>query len=108
MNPISHVSVVKDLDFNSNIRNVVQMKPQVLNVDIRPGSSVDFKFSFKRANNYPVDLYFLFDGSESMIKIQNETASQIEDVYKMMLKMTNNILLGMGSFVDKNALPFTQ
>ncbi|CAH0726454.1 unnamed protein product, partial [Brenthis ino] len=106
MNPKSNAMVTENLDFNSSIGNVVQIRPQKLDVILRPGDSVNFEIFFKRADNYPVDLYFLFDGSETMVKIQNQTASHIEELYKMMYKMTNNVFLGIGSFIDKNALPF--
>lgn len=75
---------------------------------MRPGGTVDFKFSFKKAEDYPVDLYFLFDGSSTMREIKNTTAKKSKDIYEMMRNMTKNVLLGMGTFIDKNALPYTQ
>ncbi|XP_026487395.2 integrin beta-PS-like [Vanessa tameamea] len=108
INPQHKITTSEDLNFNSEIGKVIQIKPQKIDIDIRPGETVNFSFSFKKADNYPVDLYFLFDGSSSMEEIKNKTASKSEDIYRMMQNMTNNVFLGMGTFVDKNALPYTQ
>ncbi|XP_045511629.1 integrin beta-PS-like isoform X2 [Colias croceus] len=48
------------------------------------------------------------DGSISMKLIKEKTAYQSENIYNMMKTITKNVFLGMGTFVDKNALPFTK
>ncbi|CAH2104938.1 unnamed protein product [Euphydryas editha] len=107
IDPKQNVTPVEDLDFSSKIGKVIQIKPQKINIDIRLGDKANFEFVFKKAEDYPVDLYFLFDGSSSMKEIKNTTAKKSKDIYEMMQKMTKNVLLGMGTFVDKNALPYT-
>ncbi|OWR50969.1 putative myospheroid protein [Danaus plexippus plexippus] len=107
INPKSVVKVITNNDFSSERGKVIHMKPQQIQINIRPGDVIDFDFSFRKAQNYPVDLYFLLDGSASMASVKNEIVKQTESIYQMMKSMTDNVYLGMGSFVDKNLLPFT-
>ncbi|KAL0848939.1 hypothetical protein ABMA28_013333 [Loxostege sticticalis] len=99
---------INNLNFSSNIGKVIQMRPQRIQVKLRPGMPMEFNFSYKPASDYPVDLYFLLDASLSMEKIKNKIEEQSTNIYNTMVKLTSNIQLGMGSFVDKNAIPFTE
>lgn len=75
---------------------------------LRPGREEKFKFSFKGAPNYPVDLYFLMDASTSMKLVKAMAVKQSENIYNTIKNMTNNVTLGFGTFVDKRSFPYTK
>lgn len=85
---------------------ITQIKPQGYSIKLRPGQSIDFKINFKGAANYPADLYFLIDGSRSMMSIRKAIVDTSQEMYEKMENKTKNVYIGMGSFVDKNTLPF--
>lgn len=65
---------------------------------------MDVKYS--QAEDYPVDLYYLMDLSQSM-KDDKETLSQLGvELSREMRKITSNFRLGFGSFVEKELMPF--
>ncbi|CAK1549666.1 unnamed protein product [Leptosia nina] len=104
--PKSDIDVGENQNFSSDTGNVIQIRPQSLKLKLRPGETVYFQFSYKNAKDYPVDLYFLMDASKSMEPIKEKTSNQSENIYRTMKNMTKNVLLGMGTFVDKNTLPY--
>lgn len=85
---------------------ITQIRPQGYSIKLRPGQSVDFKINFKGAPDYPADLYFLVDVSTSMKAIQQAIKDASEEIYKKMQTKTKNVFIGLGSFTDKNTLPF--
>ncbi|XP_059059311.1 integrin beta pat-3-like [Achroia grisella] len=95
-------------NFSSDSSEVTQIRPQKLKMNLRVGIPTNFNFSFKPAVDYPVDLYFLLDVSITMSDVKNQIANQSENVYHTMKSLTNNVHLGMGAYVDKNALPFAK
>ncbi|VVC97300.1 integrin beta pat-3-like [Leptidea sinapis] len=106
--PQSSYKIIENKSLSSDFGNVVQIIPQKIEMDMRPGQEVEFSFNFKRARDYPIDMYFLVDGSESMITIRDNIIDEAETIYGMMGNISRNVTLGIGTFVDKNALPFTQ
>nr|CRX73280.1 Integrin beta-3 [Hydra vulgaris] len=93
---------------NDDLQDLVQVKPQEIAVQLRPGQPVKVKISIKPAPDYPVDLYLLMDVSNSMaddlLILKNlgvVLASSIKNI-------TKNYRLGFGTFVDKNIIPFIQ
>ncbi|KAJ0181645.1 hypothetical protein K1T71_002367 [Dendrolimus kikuchii] len=94
-------------NFSALDDNVVQMKPQKYKLYLRPGRAVNFTFSFQVAEDYPVDMYFLLDTSISMHEFNKMAADKTSEIYMTMKNMTKNVNLGYGTFIDKNALPFT-
>ncbi|XP_063838955.1 integrin beta pat-3-like [Ostrinia nubilalis] len=108
-NPNNTISTdpIKNVDFSSDIGKVIQIKPQEVTLDLRAGQPQEFSFSYKPASNYPVDLYFLLDASSTMAGIKDKIEEQALNIFATMQELTTNIKLGMGTFVDKNAIPFT-
>lgn len=94
-------------NFSSDAEDLVQVKPQLYNVKLRVGQPVKFPFSYQEAKDYPVDLYMLLDASQTMSKIKAELAKQSKNIYRTMQRMTKNVHMGFGTFVDKNTQPFT-
>lgn len=61
---------------------------------------------YQQANDYPVDLYYLMDLSNSMRPHKDKLSSLGSELASAMRKITKNFHLGFGSFVDKVALPY--
>jgi hypothetical protein len=100
--PEKRTTVTEDNEFG----DFVQIKPQKVTVDLRIGDSQTFSVSVKRAANYPVDLYYLMDVSNSMaddlVTLQDLAPKLIETVGNL----TTNFRMGFGKFVDKETLPY--
>lgn len=86
----------------------VQIKPQKVSLELRPGQPTSFKVSVKPAPNFPVDLYFLMDVSASLkddlAKLQTlgaKIATEIKEI-------TTNYRFAFGSFCDKTVIPYIQ
>ncbi|XP_026127046.1 integrin beta-2-like [Carassius auratus] len=85
----------------------VQIQPQEIQLNLRPGLPETFQIRFKRAEGYPVDLYYLMDLSYSM-KDDLENVKQLgNSLLTELNKITGNARIGFGSFVDKTLLPYT-
>lgn len=64
------------------------------------------EFKYAQAEDYPVDLYFLMDLSNSM-KDDKENLSKLGDkLSDTMRNITSKFRLGFGSFVDKVLMPY--
>ncbi|KAK3771306.1 hypothetical protein RRG08_024382 [Elysia crispata] len=85
---------------------VVQIQPQKVRVGIRPNHPVRIPLIFRQAENYPVDLYYLMDLSNSMEDDKENLAELGTDIARKMSIITKNFRLGFGSFVDKVVSPF--
>ena len=75
-NPVSVQNQMK-ITGNQNLDNSVLIKPQGVNLKLRPGQSQDVKFTIGQSDQYPVDLYFLFDLSFTMESSRNTLAEQV-------------------------------
>ncbi|XP_062861979.1 integrin beta-2 isoform X2 [Trichomycterus rosablanca] len=62
---------------------------------------------FKRAEGYPVDLYYLMDLSYSMEDDLKNVKNLGIEILNKLNGITGNARIGFGSFVDKTLLPFT-
>ncbi|XP_076460406.1 integrin beta pat-3-like [Babylonia areolata] len=91
-------------------RHPIQVQPQVLNITARTNDPINFKLSFRQAENYPVDLYFLLDLSYTMVKDENaqrRLTALGKDIPISMANITTDFNLGFGTFVDKTVMPFS-
>lgn len=61
---------------------------------------------FSRAQDYPVDLYYLMDLSYSMKDDKTKLSKLGKNIADVMTKVTKDFRLGFGSFVDKTTLPY--
>ncbi|XP_026737981.1 integrin beta pat-3-like [Trichoplusia ni] len=102
------VEAPENQEFNSSSDHVIQIKPQKYKLKVRAGKIQNITFSFQPAQDYPVDLYFLFDASKTMSSVQTAIATQSEKIYFAMKNMTSNVHLGLGTFIDKRVLPMVQ
>ncbi|XP_071541233.1 integrin beta-PS isoform X2 [Panulirus ornatus] len=85
---------------------VVQMKPQRVSMKLRVQETNSMQVTFRQAEDYPVDLYYLMDLSKSM-EDDKESLSKLGTLLaEEMQKITKNFKLGFGSFVDKVVMPY--
>ncbi|CAG5056527.1 unnamed protein product [Parnassius apollo] len=107
-NPVFKSNILQNDTFNSgeNGGKVVQYMPQKMDILVRPGTPVTFKMSYKSAQDYPLDVYYLMDYSYTMRNHKKQLETQGLEIYRQLTKLTNNVQLGIGSFVEKPALPF--
>ncbi|XP_075036354.1 integrin beta-2 [Mixophyes fleayi] len=102
INPKSHPLS----NYSQPLDGTVQLTPKRIVLQLRPGMSGEFEVKFKRAEGYPVDLYYLMDLSFSM----NDDLENVKKLGNQLLLALNSITksaqIGFGSFVDKTVLPF--
>lgn len=75
-------------------------------VDI-PGESARINLSYEHRVSYPIDLYVLLDGSNSMKDYKGKISDATNEIVNGLNSITSNVKLGFGMFVDKPVLPYT-
>ncbi|KAK9739114.1 Integrin beta epidermal growth factor like domain 1 [Popillia japonica] len=85
---------------------IVQISPQRVNLKLRARQSYTLKMSYKQAEDYPVDLYYLMDLSKSMEDDKEKLSKLGSLLAETMTNITSNFRLGFGSFVDKVVMPY--
>lgn len=71
------------------------------------GESTRITLDYTHQVNYPMDLYFLMDGSKSMAQVKSNLSEVTDDVVAGLLEIFTDIQLGFGMFIDKPVLPYT-
>ncbi|KAK1331253.1 hypothetical protein QTO34_009204 [Cnephaeus nilssonii] len=108
--PLSEVSILEARPLSDkgsgDSSQITQVSPQRIALRLRPDDSKSFSIQVRQVEDYPVDIYYLMDLSYSMKddlwSIQNlgtKLASQ-------MRKLTSNLRIGFGAFVDKPVSPY--
>lgn len=93
-------------DFNAEKGKEIQFKPQKIEITLRPGIPAPIDMLYRPAKHYPLDMYFVMDSSNTMITYADKLAEQTMHIFDALVKMTNNVQMGIGTFVDKPALPY--
>uniref|UniRef100_A0A6P7G622 Integrin beta n=1 Tax=Diabrotica virgifera virgifera TaxID=50390 RepID=A0A6P7G622_DIAVI len=104
-NQKSRVITQKDKPFTTK-GEIVQIKPQNVLVQLKKGVPTNVSFTYKLAENYPLDLYYLGDLSMSMKPSMKIFASLGQHLPGNLTKLTKHYKLAFGSFGDKPAMPF--
>lgn len=100
------VKIEKEEAFSNHTDNPIQIRPQRVKLTLRKGEKYDLKFQYKMTENFPVDLYYIMDLSNSMKDYKKNLAELGNQLAQAMRKLTTNFRLGFGSFIDKVELPF--
>ena len=66
-----------------------------------PEEGYSMSVTFRQAEDYPMDLYYLMDLSKSMEDDKESLSKLGTQLDSEMQKITRNFKLGFGSFVDK-------
>ncbi|XP_022307224.2 integrin beta-PS-like [Crassostrea virginica] len=108
INPPSVLNKTKDIPLfdGDRDRNAEQIKPQQIDLELRPNDPQTFELEFRLAQNYPVDLYYLMDLSNSMKDDKENLANLGIKIAEEMNTLSNGFKLGFGSFVDKPVMPY--
>ncbi|PZC83274.1 hypothetical protein B5X24_HaOG208038 [Helicoverpa armigera] len=95
-------------DYFGEVRNgsTVQFRPQEIKMKVRPGVTMQFNMTFKPAKDYPLDVYYLMDTSDTMKDRIKELKDQALLIHTELSRYTNNVKLGIGSFVEKPGFPY--
>ncbi|KAM9319891.1 integrin beta-7 [Gastrophryne carolinensis] len=94
------------LSDNADQQTVTQLAPQRVHLKLRPGKKEKFQVQFKRAEGYPIDLYYLMDLSYSMKDDLENVKKLGSDIQEVLHRVTKSVRIGFGSFVDKTVLPY--
>ncbi|KAF6727973.1 Integrin beta-1 [Oryzias melastigma] len=86
--------------------DITQIQPQKLVLTLRSGEPQSFKLKFKRAEDYPIDLYYLMDLSFSMADDLENVKNLGTSLMLEMSKITSDFKIGFGSFVEKTVMPY--
>ncbi|XP_069589617.1 integrin beta-2 [Ranitomeya imitator] len=84
----------------------VQLTPKEIDLQLRPDETGEFIVKFRRAEGYPVDLYYLMDLSYSMFDDLQNVKRLGTQLLAALNSITKSAQIGFGSFVDKTVLPF--
>ncbi|KAK5598982.1 Integrin beta-1 [Crenichthys baileyi] len=106
INTNTPVTVRKDRSEKLKPEQITQIQPQKLTLRLRSGEPQTFKLKFKRAEDYPIDLYYLMDLSFSMKDDLENVKNLGTDLMKEMQKITSDFRIGFGSFVEKTVMPY--
>uniref|UniRef100_UPI00358F9F55 integrin beta-2-like n=1 Tax=Myxine glutinosa TaxID=7769 RepID=UPI00358F9F55 len=108
VSPRGLITVEKDdpLTGGEVSKSVVQLRPQIVRLKLRPGKEMKFDIDFQRAEGYPIDLYYLMDLSYSMNDDLENVKKLGTQLLEAMQKVTKSVKIGFGAFVDKTVLPF--
>uniref|UniRef100_A0A8C7K1Y3 Integrin beta n=1 Tax=Oncorhynchus kisutch TaxID=8019 RepID=A0A8C7K1Y3_ONCKI len=86
--------------------DITQVQPQKLTLSLRSGEPQSFNLKFKRAEDYPIDLYYLMDLSYSMKDDLENVKNLGTHLMLEMSKITTDFKIGFGSFVEKTVMPY--
>ncbi|XP_028987123.1 integrin beta-1-like isoform X2 [Betta splendens] len=112
-NPRGNVTInknkpVTNRNKESNLKpeQITQIQPQKLSLTLRSGEPQTFTLKFKRAEDYPIDLYYLMDLSFSMEDDLENVKNLGTDLMREMQAITSDFRIGFGSFVEKTVMPY--
>ncbi|KAI4871320.1 hypothetical protein NFI96_028278 [Prochilodus magdalenae] len=114
-NPRGSISIDQNKDVTNRKKDVAeklkpeqitQIQPQKLTLNLRPGEPQKFSLKFKRAEDYPIDLYYLMDLSDSMTQDLQNVKNLGTELAREMQDLTSDLQLGFGSFLEKLVMPF--
>ncbi|XP_060805621.1 integrin beta-3 [Amyelois transitella] len=107
--PISKVKVSPPdyitRDFRGG-KDAIQFVPHKLDIATRPGLVVNFDMHYKPAKDFPIDVYYLMDHSYTMEVHTKLLMQEGKKLYEELKSFTNNVRFGVGSFIEKSALPY--
>ncbi|XP_065118246.1 integrin beta-1-like [Paramisgurnus dabryanus] len=102
--PVTNRNIDKAVKLD--VSEITQIQPQKLTLNLRAGEPQKFNLKFKRAEDYPIDLYFLMDLSDSMLSNLENVKNLGSELAKEMQDITSDLRIGFGSFLEKLVMPF--
>jgi integrin beta 1 len=90
---------------NNSKQEAVQLYPQEISLKLRINEVQKIKIEYAQAEDYPVDLYYLMDLSNSMKDDKKKFSDLGQLLVESMSNITSNFRLGFGSFVGVSMVP---
>ncbi|KAK2110931.1 Integrin beta-3 [Saguinus oedipus] len=108
--PVSEAQVLEDRPLSDkgsgDSSQVTQVSPQRIALRLRPDDSKNFSIQVRQVEDYPVDIYYLMDLSYSMKDDLSSIRNLGTKLATQMRKLTSNLRIGFGAFVDKPVSPY--
>ena len=101
----SYGNMTEDLQKNANLTDYISIKPQQINLKLRPKMKHILYFTAKSSVN-PVDIYFLLDLTGSMKQFKKQLETIPEKLVKDIKARTNDYQFGYGGFTEKPMTPW--
>uniref|UniRef100_A0A3P9LZ69 Integrin beta n=1 Tax=Oryzias latipes TaxID=8090 RepID=A0A3P9LZ69_ORYLA len=101
-NPVT----IRKKDEKVKLEDITQIQPQKVTVTLRTGEPQTINLKFRRADDYPIDLYYLMDLSYSMKDDLENVKNLGTELMREMAKITSDFKIGFGSFVEKTVMPY--
>ncbi|KAG7160070.1 Integrin beta-PS-like 3 [Homarus americanus] len=86
--------------------NIIQITPQRIKLKLRKGTPINVTLTYRQARDYPIDLYYLMDLSNSMNDDKQKLGELGDELATLLSQLTKQYQLGFGSFVDKVMMPY--
>ncbi|XP_065194784.1 integrin beta-1-like [Sycon ciliatum] len=103
---IVHPQSEMKIQSNLPLEGQVQVAPQKFFVRLRPHEQVQMKIKLRPQPNYPLDVYYLMDHSNSMKDDLDTLKLNSVSLANAIRSVSNNYRIGYGSYVDKTTAPF--
>ncbi|XP_038610606.1 integrin beta-3 isoform X2 [Tachyglossus aculeatus] len=108
--PISGFRVLEDKPLSNtgagDASTITQVRPQKIQLHLRPDAAQIFSVQVRQVEDYPVDIYYLMDLSNSMRDDLRNIQSLGTRLASKMRNLTSNLRIGFGAFVDKPMSPY--
>ncbi|NP_001032312.1 integrin beta-3a precursor [Danio rerio] len=108
--PVSSVKIVENIPLSDKAggsgSDITQIQPQKIQLTLRPDDSRKFTVTVKQVADYPVDLYYLMDMTNTMRKNLQTLYTLGNNLAGALRGVTSNLRMGFGAFVDKTVSPY--
>jgi hypothetical protein len=82
--------------------------PERYEVSLRTDDTLSLPVDVTTARNIPLDLYIVFDLSQSLAEEIGATQQVSDDIIDRLQEITSNVQVGVGAFIDKPIFPYTR
>ncbi|XP_051994730.1 integrin beta-3a isoform X5 [Xyrauchen texanus] len=107
--PVSSMKILEDRPLSDkaggSASEITQIQPQKIHLTLRPDDSKNFTVTVKQVADYPVDLYYLMDMTNTMKDDLQKLYALGNDLPRALRGVTSNLRMGVGAFVDKTQSP---
>uniref|UniRef100_A0A673GXH2 Integrin beta n=1 Tax=Sinocyclocheilus rhinocerous TaxID=307959 RepID=A0A673GXH2_9TELE len=107
--PVSSMRILENIPLSDKAggsEDITQIQPQKIHLTLRPDDSKKFTVTVKQAADYPVDLYYLMDMTNTMKDDLQKLYTLGNGLATALRGVTSNLRMGFGAFVDKPLSPY--
>uniref|UniRef100_A0A8C1NJX6 Integrin beta n=1 Tax=Cyprinus carpio TaxID=7962 RepID=A0A8C1NJX6_CYPCA len=107
--PVSSMRILENVPLSDKAGgsdDITQIQPQKIHLTLRPDDSKIFTVTVKQAADYPVDLYYLMDMTNTMKDDLQKLYTLGNGLATALRGVTSNLRMGFGAFVDKPLSPY--